>query len=55
MDYVKYINPKKTIFTHMTALLDEKELISRCPKNVLPAHDGMEIIIWIKLVLVLSA
>jgi len=43
MDYVKYIKPKKTILTHMTALLDEKELISRCPKNVLPAHDGMEI------------
>ena len=45
MDYVKYINPKKTILTHMTALLDEKELISRCYNNVLPAHDGMEIII----------
>ena len=43
MDYVKYINPKKTILTHMTALLDEKELISRCPDNVFPAHDGMEI------------
>ena len=27
----------------MTALLDEKELISRCPDNVFPAHDGMEI------------
>ena len=43
MDYVKYIKPKKTILTHMTALLDEKELISRCPDNVFPAHDGMEI------------
>ena len=43
MDYVKYINPKKTILTHMTALLDEKELISKCPDNVFPAHDGMEI------------
>ena len=43
MDYVKYIKPKKTILTHMTALLDEKELISRCPDNVLPAYDGMEI------------
>ena len=43
MDYVKYINPKKTILTHMTALLDEKELILKCPNNVLPAYDGMVI------------
>jgi len=43
LDYIKYIKPKKTIFTHMTALLDEKKLISKCPKNVLPAFDGMEI------------
>ena len=43
MDYVKYINPKKTILTQMTALLDEKELISKCPDNVLPAYDGMVI------------
>ena len=45
MDYIKYIKPKKTIFTHMTALLDEEKLISQCPKNVLPAFDGMEIVI----------
>ena len=43
LDYIKYIKPKKTIFTHMTALLDEEKLISKCPKNVLPAFDGMEI------------
>jgi len=43
LDYIKYIKPKKTIFTHMTALLDEEELISKCPNNVLPAFDGMEI------------
>ena len=42
LDYIKYIKPKKTIFTHMTALLDEEKLISKCPKNVLPAFDGME-------------
>ena len=40
---IEYIKPKKTIFTHMTALLDEEKLISKCPKNVLPAFDGMEI------------
>jgi len=43
LDYIKYIKPKKTIFTHMTVLLDEEKLISKCPKNVLPAFDGMEI------------
>ena len=43
LDYIKYIKPKKTIFTHMTALLDEEKLISKCPKNILPAFDGMEI------------
>ena len=43
IDYINYIKPKKTIFTHMTALLDEKELLSKCPKNVFPGIDGMEI------------
>ena len=43
MDYVKYLQPKKTIFTHMTALIDEKKLNSMCPKNVLAGYDGMEI------------
>ena len=43
MDYVKYIKPKKIIFTHMTALLDEKELNLKTPDNVYPGYDGMEI------------
>lgn len=43
LDYIKYIKPKKTIFTHMTTLLDEEKLILKCPINVLPAFDGMEI------------
>ncbi|MDC0056942.1 MBL fold metallo-hydrolase [Alphaproteobacteria bacterium] len=45
LEYIKYIKPKKTIFTHMTALLDQEKLISNCPNNVLPAFDGMEIVI----------
>ena len=45
MEYIKYLKPKKTIFTHMTALLDEKELKSKCPKNVIPGYDGMKIVI----------
>ena len=42
LDYIKYLKPKKTIFTHMTALLDEEELKAKCPTNVLPGYDGME-------------
>ena len=41
IDFVSYIKPKKTIFTHMTALLDEKKLITKCPPNVQPGFDGM--------------
>ena len=29
MDYINYLKPKKTVFTHMTALLDEEKLISK--------------------------
>ena len=45
LEYIKYLKPKKTLFTHMTALLDQKDLLSKCPENVEPAYDGMEIII----------
>ena len=45
LDYIKYLKPKKTLFTHMTALLDYEELLLKCPQNVEPAYDGMEIII----------
>ena len=31
VEYINYIKPKKTVFTHMTALLDEKKLIEKCP------------------------
>jgi len=43
MEYVDYLKPKITIFTHMTALIDEKAIKTKCPKNVFPAFDGMEI------------
>jgi hypothetical protein len=29
----------------MTALLDQDDLLSKCPENVKPAHDGLEIIL----------
>jgi phosphoribosyl 1,2-cyclic phosphate phosphodiesterase len=43
MEYINYLKPKKTIFTHMTALIDEKELLNLCPHNVIPGYDGLEI------------
>ena len=43
LDYIKYLKPKKTLFTHMTALLDREDLLSKCPVNVEPAYDGLEI------------
>ena len=42
IEYVNYIKPKKTIFTHMTALLDYNTVNSRCPENVMSGYDGME-------------
>ena len=27
----------------MTALLDQEELLSKCPENVEPAYDGLEV------------
>jgi len=45
MDYIKYLKPKKTIFTHMTALIDEKNILNQCPPNVFPGYDGLEITI----------
>ena len=43
LDYINYLKPKKTLFTHMTALLDQEDLLSKCPENVEPAYDGLEI------------
>ena len=43
LDYINYLKPKRTLFTHMTALLDQEDLLSRCPENVQPAYDGLEI------------
>ena len=45
MEYIDYLKPKRTIFTHMTALIDQKSLNSKCPNNVEAGYDGMEIIL----------
>jgi phosphoribosyl 1,2-cyclic phosphate phosphodiesterase len=43
LEYVDYLKPKKTIFTHMTALIDQIDIDKRCPQNVIAGYDGMEI------------
>ena len=43
LDYIKYLKPKKTIFTHMTALIDEVTINNLSPQNVTAGYDGMEI------------
>jgi len=42
-EYINYLKPKRTLLTHMTALLDYDELMSKCFENVEPAYDGMTI------------
>ena len=41
-EYINYIKPKKTIFTHMTSLIDESKINNLCPDNVRVGYDGME-------------
>ena len=42
LDFINYIKPKKTIFTHMTALIDQEKINNLCPNNVFAGYDGME-------------
>jgi len=42
IDYIKYLKPKKTIFTHMTALIDQQTINKKCPNNVFAGYDGLE-------------
>jgi phosphoribosyl 1,2-cyclic phosphate phosphodiesterase len=42
IDYINYLKPKKTIFTHMTALIDEETINNLSPRNVTAGYDGME-------------
>lgn len=43
MEYVNYLKPKMTVFTHMTALIDEKTINDLTPSNVIVGYDGMEV------------
>ena len=41
LEYIKYLKPKKTVFTHMTALIDEESINKLTPSNVVAGYDGM--------------
>ena len=45
LNFIKIINPKKTILTNLQSSLDYQELKNRLPANVLPAYDGMKVLI----------
>ena len=41
LSWIEKFRPKKAILTHLGAWLDYNELLSKCPKNVEPAYDGL--------------
>ena len=41
LSWIEKFKPKKAILTHLGAWLDYNELLSKCPKNVEPAYDGL--------------
>ena len=45
LNLIKIITPKKTILTNLHADLDYKSLIKQLPKNVVPAYDGMTLLL----------
>ena len=42
---VKIIKPKKTILTNLHSSLDYEKLKKKLPKNIIPAFDGLSILI----------
>ena len=45
IELVKIIKPKKTILTNMNNDIDYKEVQKLLPKNILPAYDGMKLLV----------
>ncbi len=41
LNVIKKFKPKKAILTNLSPVLDYKVLKKLCPKNVIPAHDGL--------------
>tara|TARA_A100000164_G_C21665085_1_gene656817 strand:+ start:26 stop:799 length:774 start_codon:yes stop_codon:yes gene_type:complete len=45
IDLVEYLKPKKTILTNLHSDMDYKVLKKKLPKNIIPAYDGLSLII----------
>lgn len=45
LEVVKIIKPKRTILTNLHSDLDYNFLLKKSPRNVIPAYDGMKILI----------
>lgn len=45
LEWIKHVNPKRAILTHMNQSLDYETLCKTLPPGVEPAYDGLEIII----------
>ena len=43
LHWIDKFKPKRAILTHLGAWLDYEELLSKCPENVEPAYDGLNI------------
>ena len=42
---LNYIKPKNTILTNLSNEIDYNEIRKMLPKNVIPAHDGLTLLI----------
>ena len=45
LELVKEIKPKQTILTNLHSTLDYEKLKKKLPKSIIPAYDGMKILI----------
>ncbi len=45
IDLVEYLKPKKTILTNLHSDMDYKVLKKKLPRNIIPAYDGLSLII----------
>ena len=45
IEYIDYLKPKNVLFTHMTTLIDEQEILNKIPSHIVakPGWDGLEI------------
>ena len=43
LSLVSQIKPIKTILTNLHSNLDYNEMLNKCPKNIIPAYDGLKV------------